>query len=1372
MRKLLKFILGFGLGCISHPQFAYAAYYSSAQQTIYYYAQRGNFAALKQLQYRGYPVDSTDQFGNSALCEAVYRKDYSTFAVLKQAGAALNHPCVSRIQAQSIQQFNQGYMNWANAVNARQINYAAAAHSTGRASATIVEASSGLSTAAVIGSAVGVAALVGGGIALAGGGGGGSSDNSQTPDPCANVVCEDTNSVCQAGQCVCKPGYDYHNTTTCHKTLTCHHGTQNGNKCVCDNGWTGTDCNTAASCPGYTIQGNQCPPNAVSCSFCQKGDTPYLKVDSCKYGWMGSTCQTPADCEGYTTDCGEGYDGTEACRSGTTPYYSCTPKNCEGQGYHTSCEPGYEATQKCLSGSIPYYSCTLIELNCHHGSQEGTQCVCDHGWNGTNCSEKNTCSGRGVLDYCPENAASCVPCLTTNDEPKYKISCKSNWTGSDTGCDTPRNCSGYELSECPVGATGCNECTSGNEPTKYSIQGCTTGYKMSNNTCICVGSATAVPHCQTEATCQKEGAIYHTCTACESGYNLWNNECVICPENYYAQGGQCYACPAHSTALANSTGPESCVCVSGYEKIDGVCHPIMTEAEKQKWKSYSKEEFESYSNYVKTKTLAPINAAQAYSKFILYNEDEDLFDYSALAPVKVVVDDTTGDVADSEYPYLDHDAINWATDGEGNRDFIGENNTQAIPSQYTDRDIVAFHGIYVASVIAAKWNRAENDYWGIAPNAQIYVLNRYRQKPTMLDAAFDSVTSKNPRVWNMSYAYGIDDPSTNTSLTDATIFLSRTPDLNMFKQLGKNNIVMVRAAGNNSNKNIPSLEHSAGNYTWSELGEEYSLKNLFITAVAATNQMQNNTLKSYSNACGWAQGWCLTAPVDTRTAALQSTGEWVCDDDQYCHMTSFNQTTSASFGGTSNATPVISGSVAFLMGAYPYMTSQQIVELLFRTANKTVFAPETWNDDGIWTDSFGNTYATSSLYGHGMVDLGAATEPQGVMSIPTNAGSANTMGSLMSINKVPVTATQLSLPRVLNSNLSVSLPTTIMGLDDYNRPFPLQTQGLIKQAHRSDQAFKTYFKSFMNRDQRTIAGVPDKMSFEFKPSSTNKNLLGMGVLDINYRFNDKASLVFAYRSDRLDEEKHFERALANPFLDMRDSYSLTQNFKPNKRWTFKFGATVGKNDFYEGDEDLNEEYNKSMKAFSSEVDYKLNGNFSLKFLGGLLSEQDSVLGMHGIGALETETSKTYFAGSGIIYKPVPKLTLSAVYYYGRTEMPESSGLVSFSDIMSDAFALDARYHFEENQMAGIQFSSPLRIKKGSAIFNIPTVRDLYSDTVYYDQMKVGLKPTAREYDLSFYYEKEAYYYDWRGELMARFHPDHMSDAKPDYRALFGLSLKY
>ena len=93
-------------------------------------------------------------------------------------------------------------------------------------------------------------------------------------------------------------------------------------------------------------------------------------------------------------------------------------------------------------------------------------------------------------------------------------------------------------------------------------------------------------------------------------------------------------------------------------------------------------------------------------------------------------------------------------------------------------------------------------------------------------------------------------------------------------------------------------------------------------------------------------------------------------------------------------------------------------------------------------------------------------------------------------------------------------------------------------------------------------------------------------------------------------------------------------------------------------------------------------------------------------------------------------------------------------------------------MLGLSFSSPLRIRQGTARFDLPVARDLYTDIVYREQMDVSLKPDAREYDLGLCYTHETENYDWRGEIMARFHPDHVADAKTDYRALLGLSLKY
>ena len=45
------------------------------RQAIYYHAHMGNISTLVQLQKMGYPIDVADDYGNSALCEAVIKED-------------------------------------------------------------------------------------------------------------------------------------------------------------------------------------------------------------------------------------------------------------------------------------------------------------------------------------------------------------------------------------------------------------------------------------------------------------------------------------------------------------------------------------------------------------------------------------------------------------------------------------------------------------------------------------------------------------------------------------------------------------------------------------------------------------------------------------------------------------------------------------------------------------------------------------------------------------------------------------------------------------------------------------------------------------------------------------------------------------------------------------------------------------------------------------------------------------------------------------------------------------------------------------------------------------------------------------------------
>ncbi len=165
MRKVVSLLVMAGLLSWQVP--GVAGYHMTPRQAYYYHANKGNTMALERLKAMGHSINMTDENGDSALCEAVYNQDYSAFALLKQMGATTSHACVSKIPSETIQDFNEGYADWAKSVNAGKISYAGsgtatgttadAATTAGAATTGTVATPSGLSTAAWVGIGVGTA---------------------------------------------------------------------------------------------------------------------------------------------------------------------------------------------------------------------------------------------------------------------------------------------------------------------------------------------------------------------------------------------------------------------------------------------------------------------------------------------------------------------------------------------------------------------------------------------------------------------------------------------------------------------------------------------------------------------------------------------------------------------------------------------------------------------------------------------------------------------------------------------------------------------------------------------------------------------------------------------------------------------------------------------------------------------------------------------------------------------------------------------------------------------------------------------------------------------------------------------------------------
>ena len=577
--------------------------FMSPRQAIYYHANKGNLFALQKLKSMGHSIDISDEYGNSALCESVYRSDYSAFAILKQIGASTTHPCVNKIPPQTVQQFNQGYASWAQEVNSGKIAYAgASAQAAPEAAATTVPPAqtttvastaaetgttkvateTGLSTAAWVGIGVGAAALIGGGIALAAGGGGGGSSS-------APAVCSGHGSKNDEGNCVCDTGYteedcsacasNYgkYGTNSCHLTKGCNtsHGSQKGDSCVCNTGWTGDEvCNTATTCGTNYVA--SCPTGYTHSKTCKSGDSTLYLCDTCasNYKKIGGVCVAEMNCNNGTQTgdnvctCNEGYDPSTNCSScdsthtliGGVCVTKLACKNGSSQVSATQC-----SCKNLWSGSL----CDTCPISGEHV----TDCACDSGYtrSGSACVDSTTIScttsqywNGSSCTSCPANSASAGGSAETCD-------CNSGFTNlgnANTACFAITDCNGHGTQtgagkcSCTDGYTGdlCEtapiSCTTSQYYNGISCQACLNGGTSTGgnaSACSCSGNWTGTD-C---GTCKLSGnGVTSSCT-CSSGYALSGTTCIEQPEdtNGYLLIGDTYvkdptACPADHFGMA------------------------------------------------------------------------------------------------------------------------------------------------------------------------------------------------------------------------------------------------------------------------------------------------------------------------------------------------------------------------------------------------------------------------------------------------------------------------------------------------------------------------------------------------------------------------------------------------------------------------------------------------------------------------------------------------------------------------------------------------------------------------------------------------------------------------------------------------------
>ena len=651
------------------------------------------------------------------------------------------------------------------------------------------------------------------------------------------------------------------------------------------------------------------------------------------------------------------------------------------------------------------------------------------------------------------------------------------------------------------------------------------------------------------------------------------------------------------------------------------------------------------------------------------------------------------------------------------------------------------HGTFVSSIIAADWKGPVMH--GVAQNAKIIPIKYDLMSD--LDAPLISAAQAGAKVINMSLG-------TSAVLINASVF---APDANgKYNELAlmagldvlegslsgahylsqKQSTAWVIAAGNEgqSQPNVQSgmgllgdidktLQLSDGStHTFKELFG--NLKDLMVVSVAVD---ADNKIAYFSNRCGVAKDYCIAAPGVGIAGYMDASS------------------TSYEGDGTSFSAPVVSGALAFLMGAYPNMTVAQTIDLIFETATDL-------GDKGV-----------DDIYGHGLLNLDAATAPQGEMTVST-AGTIN--GDSADLSK-----THLKMPRIMQ-NVMAQMPAKFAAFDKYQRSFSMPISSIVSVNETDGQNFQNSLHRFMQFDSvKTIGNADTPMRFSFSTATNAESEMGVGSMDVSWNLNN-TSVRFYYMEDgSYGMGDYVDRTSVNPFMAVDNAYGFENAYRLSDKYALSFGMVSGDNALFKTNEDDMENADR-LSVFQGGATYTPNDKVSFGLVGGVMAEENAFMGLRGNGGFDMENTKTYYTGVTVQLKPIQNLALTGSYYYGMTPSSHLNAFMDTGKLYSDALSFDARYHFGDTEYVGMLLSSPLRVRSGYANLTLPTGRDYYSDTVYNETYRLKMAPEAREWDTGIYGQFNlAENIRAKMQGMIRFNPEHQADVKPDYQVMFGLN---
>lgn len=620
------------------------------------------------------------------------------------------------------------------------------------------------------------------------------------------------------------------------------------------------------------------------------------------------------------------------------------------------------------------------------------------------------------------------------------------------------------------------------------------------------------------------------------------------------------------------------------------------------------------------------------------------------------------------------------------------------------------HGTHVAGIIGAAADG--RGMTGVAPGSRLLAIK-------VLDANGSGSTTTVAQ--GISYAAQRGARVINLSLGGQSASSSLIAPL----QTAAATAVIVAAAGNSGNSLSPAYPAA------------YATQNGIAGSMIIVGSVNSaNRISSFSQTPG--TGGCVSSGGTTRCLRdffLVAPGESI--------TSTYLNNTYARMSGTSMATPYVSGVAAVVIGAAPYLTNRQVVDILLRTA----------------TDL--GARGTDAVYGRGLVNLKAALAPVGVQTIATAGlstssftGSGDVSGSAMS---GPLAA----------GLRNASMLRSVTFFDEYGRDYKTDLSKSVATAALSlDQmvaapVWASQFVSFEGDGYSARGFVADTsengvMSLGFAQDAGDT----LSDMVITARLSDVASVRFGHNAgmeglvNRLDlaADPRFDglflsaSALNSPFLSLTgggDTGAASLRLGRDAVLTFGYSqleadteATI-ETSVMASDAQLAMITDKTGHARSAQSTLAaLSWNLAPWAMVGVnlgqTQEENGMLGSTESGALAlTSDATTRSVGASTRLDLGAGVSLSASWSMGHTDAsPEAGSIVqSYSPIESQAYgvAIARQGIFSDRDSLGLAVSRPLHITAGSALMLASTgVTD--DRGIVYAQENVSLASATPETD--------------------------------------------